>query len=335
MRHIVLVISCMLFTLYAFSQNDDAYTKDSLYMLNVTKLSFSLDSDDTCTLPLQLPFRTIQVEDARFDTSQIAIHSYIKNRGLLPFIENDKINTDSTTGGSITKYFNHFYRNNLSRDGDAELVCFLKRLKCERKDTMLEEESLHSAYGEIDIVAEVFLHTGNKYYAAFKMDTTLVNWLTVSKRGFALTIRDFLLMPALEAFKNKLNKTNWDLVLTKKAFDKDQVYQHYYDERFKIPILYQPYKKGLYKTAAEFVNNAPSVINATVKKRKNIITSLLDSNGNKLTDIRIFGYCDGKVCWLLKPSGCCPLIHTGNCFYYFITYGAARRFAVLDFDVKK
>ena len=332
MQRYVLIISCMLLTLYAYSQPGDAYRRDSLHLPDVTRLSFTLDGESACALPLRFPFKTIQVEDVRFDTSQIAIHSYLKNKALVPYIENDKINTDGPTAISLTNYFNHFYRNNLNNNDDTELVCFIKKLKCNKKDTILEGDYANSAYGEIKIAAEVFLHAGDAYYAAFKIDTTLVKWVSVGKKEFAITIRDFLLMPALQAFEHKLNNTSWNLTLTKKAFTKEEVYKHYYDERFKIPILYQPYKEGLYASPAEFANNAPSLTNVRLGKKEKGTTALLDAEGNRINDTHIFGYCDGKIIWLLKSSGYCPLIRTGNCFYYFMTYSGVRQLDFVDFD---
>ena len=62
----------MLLTLYTYSQPGDAYRRDSLHLPDVTRLSFTLDGESAYALPLRFPFKTIQVEDVRFDTSQIA-----------------------------------------------------------------------------------------------------------------------------------------------------------------------------------------------------------------------------------------------------------------------
>jgi hypothetical protein len=335
MRSIALLLLSIAAPIFSNSQNVDFYTKDSMYLASVKKMLFTLDTARTCTLPLKLPFKTIRVEDVRFDTSQITINTFLKNIGVFSGVESYKVTTESATGGSLAAYFNHYYANNTSKATDAALVCFLKKLTCSRKDTILDDNYSKSTFGIIKIEAEVFLYTGNKYYAAFKIDTTLMNWLSVKRKEFALAMRDLLLMPALAAFTRKIERADWDITGKKKAFSSEEVYKYYREDRFKIPILYEPYKKGLYKTYAAFTNNTPSITGIIIEAGKNNTIRLKDSSGNKLDSIGRFGYCDGKVCWFLYRGYYHPLIRTGNCFYFFITIGRVRIMEVFDFDDKK
>ena len=334
MRNYVLVLFWMFCIVQSYGQAVDFYAKDSLLLASVKKMPFTLDTVSTCTLSLELPFTTIQVEDVRFDTSQIAIKPVLKTFNLRSGVENYKVSSRGAMDISLAAYFNHYYSNNLAKGGNAKLVCFLQKLACKRKDTITEENYGESTFGEIAIAAEVFLYTGNKYYAAFKIDTTLMNWVSLKKKEFALGMRDLLLMPALEALENKINRADWNITNTKRAFTKEEVYNHYYEERFKIPILYQPYKKGIYKKYADFTNNAPPIAGISVEKGKHNSIILKDSSGNDLSSIKKVGYCDGKACWLLYKGYYHPLIRSGNCFYFFIDIYGLRILEVFDFNRK-
>jgi len=85
-------------------------------------------------------------------------------------------------------------------------------------------------------------------------------------------------------------------ITKRKAYTQDQVTQRYQD-RFNIPILTaETYNKGIYKTFTEFKNNAPSITAFTMKN-----DLLYDSSNNLVDVLNIFGYCDGKICWIMRP----------------------------------
>ena len=168
----------MLCTAMAFSQKKSVYISDSAYLRQVKRISFTL-KDETSPHVLQLPFTHITIADVRFDTSQVALYNYPKNSMMAvhAYLVNEKINTDSTTTASLSRYFNNYYKNSFSKSGNAELLFFLKALTCHKKDTLMDDVYLESTFGEVTIRAEVFLHKNDAYYAAFKIDTTIKNWV--------------------------------------------------------------------------------------------------------------------------------------------------------------
>lgn len=280
-------------------------------------MQISFDTSDRFTEALQFPFKSIKIEDVRFDTTLIGIYSTLNNM-FIPSIRNYKINFKTGVSSSLHLYLNNFFQKNLSRE-DIELVCFLKKLCLTKRDTFTENKSLYRTFGQVSFQTEVFLRSGKDFYTAFRIDTILITSVGVKKKVIIDDLRDYLLVPALKILQYKISNTAWDKVIKKKSFSESMVYENYFNNRFSLPVLTQPYKKGIYQTFSEFKNNAPSTADFTVKKGKSRTVSLIDKNGNYLVTTKMFGFCDGERCWILGGNFCYPLLRAGNSFEFFFT----------------
>ena len=280
-------------------------------------MEIALDTSSKFSMANRFPFRYITIEDVRFDTTQVGIYSVINNL-FIPNIKNYKINFTGGLTKSLGLYLNNYFRTNPGNE-DIELVCFLKKLNLVKRDTLTENVSLQRTYGQVNFQTEVFLRSGGNFYAAFKIDTTLTESISLKKKEVADEIKDFLLMPVLAILQKEISITLWDNIIKKKVFSRSEVYENYYSKRFSLPVLTQPYKRGVYQTFAEFRNNAPSITEFKVLKGKQKTISLIDNNGNYLATIKMFGYCDGEKCWILRGNYSYPLIRTGNSFEFFFT----------------
>lgn len=276
-----------------------------------------LDTSERSSQVFQLPFKSITIADARFDTTHVGIYSLFNNM-FIPVIRNYKINFEGGTGKNFGIYFNKFFKKNLGNN-DAELLCILKKLSIIKRDTLAENESINKAFGQINFQTDVFLRSGDNFYAAFKIDTILIESVGTKKKDFTEELREYLLMPALRILQNKITNTDWEKVIKRKSFAKSIVYENYFINRFNLPILTQQYKKGIYRTFSEFINNSPSIIYFKVKKEKAGGVSILDTHGNYLVTTKIFGFNDGEKCWIQRGIFCYPLIRTGNGFEFFLT----------------
>lgn len=308
--------------------------RDSIDLNKVRKIEIVLDTSARFSMSSLFPFKSITIEDVRFDTTQVGIYSLLNNI-LIPTIKNYKINFTGGLHKSLSIYLNNYFKANLSNE-DVELVCFLKKLRLVKRDTLTGNVSLQRTYGQVNFQTEIFLRSGGNFYAAFKIDTVLTESVSLKKNEVADEMKDYLLMPALALLQKEIGSTLWDNVIKKKVFSRSAVYENYYNKRFNLPILNQPYKRGVYKTFSEFRNNTPSITDFKILKGKLKIISLTDKNGDYLPTIKMFGYCDGEKCWILKGNYSFPLIKTGNGFEFFYTLTANLKVLLaIDMDTGK
>lgn len=262
-------------------------------------------------------FKSIRVEDVRFDTTHIGLYS-IWNNVISNSIKNYKINLKGGLTNSFSAYLNSFFKPEPGSN-DMELVCFIKNLSITRRDTLVEDESLRKKYGQLDFEAEVFLKSGTNYYAAIKIDTILYSMIGLKKKQIGDDMRDHLLMPALQLLKNTITQTDWENITTRNAFSERTVNDHYLIARFNIPVLTQPYKRGIYRNYTEFRNNTPSITDFKIEKGRFKTILLLDKQGNNIPVINMFGYCDGEHYWIIMTNYGYPLFRVGNGFEFFMT----------------
>ncbi len=317
LRHNLIALCFLSFANPALCQRSGNSTKDSIDLSIIRKMEITLDTSNRFSGSTLFPFKSITIEDVRFDTTQVGIYSLLNNI-LKPTIKNYKITFTGGLRKSLAMYLNNYFKENLRND-DIELVCFLKKLNLVKRDTLTENVSLQRTYGQVNFQAEVFLRSGRDFYAAFKIDTILTESISLRKKEIADEMKDYLLMPALALLQNEISNTLWANTIKKKVFSQSVVYENYYNKRFDLPILKQLYKRGVYLTFSEFKNNAPSITDFKVQNGKSKTVSLIDKNGNYLATIKMFGYCDGERCWILKGNFGYPLIRTGNSFEFFFT----------------
>ncbi|MEO8569523.1 MAG: hypothetical protein ABI419_10310, partial [Ginsengibacter sp.] len=317
LRYFLFIFSFILFSKCSSCQQSGNYKRDSVDLGNVKEMQIRLDSNDRFTGVNQFPFKSILIEDVRFDTTQVGIYSVLNNI-FIPAIKNYKINFKDGLGSSLGIYLNNFFKSNTG-DKDIELVCFVKKLSIVKRDTLTDNISLQRTYGKVSFRAEVFLRNGTEFYTAFKIDTALTESISIKKKEIVDEMKDYMLMPVLKLLQNEISNTAWDKILKKKSFSKSVVHENYFNSRFNLPVLTQSPKKGIYKTFSEFKNNSPSIIDFEVKKGKLKTVSLIDKKGNYLVTTKMFGFSDGEKYWILKGNFSFPLIRTGNSFEFFLT----------------
>lgn len=317
-KYLLAILGILLFTSHSLCQSTGNYRSDSIDLSNIREIQVSLDtSKQVADKPIH-PFGAFTIYDVRFDTTQIGHYVSFTNI-LYPLIRNYKINFNGGACQSLSQYLNNYFENNFNNNKN-DVVIFLKKLYIIRKDTITTNESLNRNIGQINIQTEVFLRSGNTYYAAFKIDTSFIESFLTKKKEVAEEMKENLLMPALKYLQNKINTTDWEKVQKKKAFDETVVYENYFKNRFNLPILIQPYKRGVYRNFSEFVNNNPSITQFKVIREKSRSVSLVDQNGNYITTLQIFGFSDGQKCWIQRGNFCYPLIKSGNSFSFYLTF---------------
>ncbi|MEO8414003.1 MAG: hypothetical protein ABI472_10100 [Ginsengibacter sp.] len=319
LRYFLTIFYCVSFLYPSYCQDARRYSRDSGDLRNIPDMQIVLDTSDRFAGNNGFIFKSIRIEDVRFDTTNIGMYAIAKN-ALFPAIKNYKINFKNGAANSLHAYLNNFFTKNLSNeDEDKKLVCFLKRLNVTRRDTIVDNVKLTSTFSQINFEMEVFLKSADNYYAAFKIDTLLIESIGTRKSEITDEIKNYLLMPVLRIVQERINNTVWNTIMNKKSFLESVVINNYFNNRFNLPILTQPYKKGIYTSFTEFKNNTPSITGFTVKKGKSGTISLINANGDYLVTTKMFAFSDGEKCWILKGNFCYPLMRTGNSFEFFLT----------------
>jgi len=335
------IIACYLIITFCFilpvhpahSQGTGNYERDSIDLTRIQRLTIHLENEYGTSSALDLPFKDVRVEDVRFDTTYIGIYSKLTTGFVTPVIDNYKINLDGGLAHSFKNYLEGVFKNPQSGQ-ENEVVCFIKSLTVVRRDTLTETSSMYNKYGTMKFGVEVFLHSGSNYFAAFKIDTVLNSMVNIQKRQVGEDMVQNFLMPAVRLMARQISNTNWQSIAKRKAFTGDFVDTHYFTSRFNLPVLTEPWKKGVYRNFTEFKNNAPGIENFNLTKEKFKTILLSDSKGDLIPTTKMFGYCDGEKCWILMGNYPFPLVRTGNGFEFFLSANKRTKL-LLALDMEK
>jgi len=270
------------------AQRKQRSMKDELERVAILRVA--LPADSTIKTSTTLPFSRIVVHDVRFDTTHIALYAEA-SRITIPVFRNFKIDVERGISASFSQYLNQSLPGNENATG--EVVCFIKKLRVLRRDTIVENVSSVKTTGQAKLNAEVFFHLGSRYYPAFKIDTIIISQLTLGHHAIGENIREHLLAPALTALREKIRTANWAAIQQRKSFPDSVVVSNYYTSRFDWPVFKdEKLKKGLYRNFDEFRLNQPSILNFSIRHEKNRTVSILDEYGNYINTNNVFGYYD-------------------------------------------
>ena len=320
--------------------------KDSSKIFTAKYIYFDLENTKKDTSTVQLPFSNISFTDVRYDTSFVAINWREPIPTIINKTYNRKYNCNGGLASNLTRYFNNYYSFS-SQTSDKQLLCFIKKFSITLHYELLKHlndgsELFNDAAGDfkndINIEIECYYKTGDYLYPATRLDT---NYSIRYPKGKLLTDA---VKEMLQPLMYKIERINLNNVLKRNQYTLDQVAKRYAD-RFNLPVLAADVpKKGVYKSFAEFRNNAPSIdsfivsadklkynaedvnhgnttslVNKAAQKHNNAIF-LYDANHTLINPSGIFGYCDGITFWMQYGSYFYPLVKTGNSFEFIYIY---------------
>lgn len=337
MKHLFILPALLLLQLICFAQHDRSNIKDSVKIVDAKYLLYDLDSTDRNTGNNKLSFSKIVFNDVRYDTSFIAINWQSAYTSV--FTLNRKYNLNGGLAGSLTNYFNHYYINNFSNN-DEELICYIKSFTITAKDSLLKyfnpnENFTDRKDNNINLEIECFYKKGDSLFPAIRIDTVYAYHFSAIKKEFPEGIKE-IINPLIQ----KINNADVDKILKRKSYTQDQITARY-QSLFNLPILAaDTYKKGIYKTFEEFKNNAPSITAFSMKTEKmrvnlsqtpkvdattfiqprNTAVFLYDDNNDIIPALTIFGFCDGKTCWIQHGAFYYPLIRVGEAFEFMYDF---------------
>lgn len=311
----------------SISQTTNFNLKDSAKAANVRYIKDELVCTEKNTDVLHLPFNRVSFVDVRYDTSFIAI-SY--EPGAANYNVNTKCDLKNGLEASFSSYFMDFFKGSFSNNS-AELICYVKRFSIISQGSMgamLHDGGSQESPNNVAFETECYCRFNDSLYPAVRIDTSYT--LRARLKKYYLAVTEAVLYPLIQKIKN-IDSIN---VQKRKAYTVQQIQQRY-QNRFNLPVLTAAkYKRGIYKSFEEFINNEPSVTDFRSQNKGNA-TTLYYLNGKKV-NTTIFGFSDGETFWIYRGSYCTPLIRLGNSFEFFRTlvvlgaYGITSKKKFLD-----
>lgn len=212
---------------------------------------------------IHLPFKKIEVIDARFDTSKLGFelkkwYTYISPEDFR------KIKLKNGIERAITEYYNDYYRLCL-KDNSNELLMVLRTLWIDNLPTSEFKQQQNAdivweAYQNIYVKAEYYLKRGADYYPLKRVDTLYqlteqnINSGEFNFRKNDLSFFLFTLKSLVEVydFTGLIGQGNFRRKLTLHDIDS------FNRIRFRVPALIAESRKaGIYLNGKDFANNNP------------------------------------------------------------------------------
>jgi hypothetical protein len=339
MKRALILSLIMLPQHFCSAQVDNANKKDSIKVLDAKYKFYDL-TGSKARAAVQLPYDSIEFRDVRYDTTFVMM--------TFPPLHvsrtyNVKVNLDSGLAQNLTKYFNNYY-SSVNNNSHKTLVCYIKKFSVTLQYELLEHffnsgNLEDDTANRVTIEIECYYKKDDVLFPAVRLDTSYLHHFPDIILNAARQIRGLF-----EPLMNKIEHVNLENVEKRKAYTEPEIVKRYAD-RFSIPILQTAvYKKGVYKTFAEFRNNTPSIDSFKVSTDKMKVNQsnrglfdpesllwkafqtrstaifLYDKNNTLISPSEIFGYCDGKTLWIEHGAFFYPLEKTGNSFEFMYIY---------------
>lgn len=253
---------------------------------------------------LKLPFHSIKIIDARLDTSKLGFR--ITNKVFVTVNKVfEKIILKPGIAAGIESFYNEYYKNNFSANGNVLLISLKKlwinslpdrQAKYERKN--IDRSSLQDIYARF----EYYLGSANAYIPLKRIDT--VFQLTPDAKVADYDPKDENKLPffcfALEKMVENVNYGFYIKDLEQRRKMTLEEVEKYNTGAKNIPVLNESIKAGVFLNFEEFKNNRPSVTMFSKRKiLKKKIYEIADEKGNIIT--HYFAYFDGEKLAMGKP----------------------------------
>lgn len=268
-----------------------------------------------------LPFKEIDVLDARFDTSKLGFEL---NPALIKSEKNHFkiVHLDGGIQKAIKEFYNNYYKSSFENTQDKLLIVFKTLWLDVMPNRNFKEKKrydiIRGSYQDIYTKVEYYLQQNNLYYPLKRIDT--VYQLTeqnahlfnqeVSKSN--LSFFTFSLRSLIETrdFNKLIKNIKVEKGLTMASIDS---FNH---KRFLLPVLTAAkINKGVFINFKEFAENSPSVTDYEVDKNNMLLIKSAPSESHYY-----WAYCDEEGLHI-STSSKTNLIRVGNTFEFFIIDG--------------
>lgn len=268
---------------------------------------------------IRLPFKHIEVVDARFDTSKLGFEL----KRDIGYISNSNFRKIKLRGGirkAIQDYYNDYYQLCL-KDTANELLIVLKTLWIDNFPTGEFKERrrfdvVRETYQDIYVKFEYYLKRENEYYHLKRTDTVyqlteqIINSKKLNLKKNDLSFFLFTLKSLIETydFDELINRVDLKKNLSLKSIDS------FNNKRFLLPVLIaDSLKKGIFLSVKDYINNTPVPDSAYRFDKK----GRLFKRDDKTTEIFYF-YNNNEVGFSMRLLENTNIIRIGNTFEVFM-----------------
>lgn len=279
-------------------------------------------------------FSGITIIDARADTSKVGFSiTGIKIYDIKRLTEIKRLNYQNGLSADVTNYLLNFYKHAFEDNGDTVLIV-IKKLWISQYDTTLSIGSNFIGSGRIFLTKlklEFYLKDKEFYHPINRFDTSFITTPKRSTKDFGYEITDAIINCCDNLFT--LNPVS---ILQRKKYTLEQI-QQFNNRLFDIPVLNAAkYKKGIYVTFSEFLNNEPSLDYSNIDKQKyGDVLYLNDGNGGEYSSNKFWGYSDGENLYIISGKNFFQLVRTQNTFEFFGIKNLRENFAFNGDILKK
>jgi hypothetical protein len=241
-------------------------------------------------------FSNFEVVDFRPDTSRIGLWTANKTRRELLF--------NSTASNTLATYLNTCYTD---PSATQSFLILIKKLWL--YDTI---KVYGKGVGRIHFRVEIFLKTKEGLAPYTYLDTLITSHISVLDMG------GFKLAALMAVLVNKISSTDEAAVGKRRRLYSFQQLDSMNNKRFSYPMdtatILNP---GVYASIEEFRNNQPSILNYEIQPDENGLMQLYlkDEQGKSYFSRKMWGYCDGKNCYVMMNGNLFPVLFIDHAFY--------------------
>lgn len=255
----------------SFSQKPN---KDDVATTSLDSVVYDLTPNTLAPSSIFLPFKSIEILDARFDTSKLGYENHHTHDNIN---SNDfkKIKLNKGVQESVQLFYNDYYNLSL-KNPTNKLLIVLKTLWIDNVPSNylpIENSKIteFESFQNIHVKWEYYVRRENKYYPFKRVDTvyqlteSILNSRDFKFRKNDLSFFMFVLKSQLEQIDFRNIDDNYENKKSLSFYSIDSFNR----KRFLLPIMNATdIKKGLFLNFEEFKNNKPGIVEYEFKKEK-------------------------------------------------------------------
>ena len=294
--------------------------KDDKLISNLDSVEYDLTPKTFAPSDIRLPFKRIEIIDARFDTSKLGfdLHRRFVHADFKDFL---KIKLTGGVKTAIQQFYNEYYKLCFT-DSSNELLMVLKTLWINDLPNRhflegIRYDIIRESYKDIYTRVEYYLRKGSDYYPLKRIDT--VYQLTEQNlHSDDLKFKKHDLSFFMFSIKSLIESCDFDELVMGAALKRKLSIQNidsFNTSRFILPILDVSIpQKGVFMSFKEFANNAPSVNEYNYRITKK---GKMEIRGDSISDHFYFAFADTSGLHV-QPSKKPNMIRIGHTFEFIV-----------------
>ena len=290
MKLLTLVIVCSCLAIQATAQKDSLHKSFLKSKCGSFHLHLMPKPKKSETGPF---FSNFEVVDFRSDTTRIGFWCANKTRREILF-NNGATNT-------FAGYLNTVYADPSARQS---FLIIIKKL------WLYDTLKVHGlGVGRIIFRAEAFLQSNGGLMPYAYLDTVVASHISVLDMG------GFKMVHLLNALVDKITQTDEAAIVQRNRVFSLQQLDSMNKRKFCYPmdtaLVLNP---GVYASIEEFRNNQPSISHYDIQPDENGLPQLYlkDEQGNSYYSRKMWGYCDGKNCFVMMNGNLFPVLFSDH-----------------------